>query len=215
MGGTPRPAQGLSSRAVGGNIRFRFAQVSDRVAAESWPAETGRRSDVTPDEARGRLVAELAGSGAFDDGWREAFERVPRHLFIPDTVWRLNGSGRRLVPLCHRVDPGRWLALAYADAPLDTQVDDGHPGAGGGVEVTSSASRPSAVAGMLGALALGPGMRVLEIGTGTGWKAALLANRVGAGNVVTIEVDPDVADWFSNRFVAMCRVSATDSEAGR
>lgn len=117
---------------------------------------------MTPDEARARLVAALAGSGALDEGWRVAFERVPRHLFIPDMVWRLNGSGRRLVALHRGQDPGRWLELAYSDAPVDTQVDDGYPDADGGVEVTSSTSRPSMVARMLGALAPEPGMRVVE-----------------------------------------------------
>jgi SAM-dependent methyltransferase len=35
---------------------------------------------------------------------------------------------------------------------------------------------------------------VLEVGTGTGWNAALLAYRVGPENVVTVEVDPQVAE---------------------
>jgi protein-L-isoaspartate O-methyltransferase len=52
---------------------------------------------------------------------------------------------------------------------------------------------PAVVAQMLAALQVGPGMRVLEIGTGTGYNAALLAHRLGAGNVVSVEVDPAVA----------------------
>jgi protein-L-isoaspartate O-methyltransferase len=47
---------------------------------------------------------------------------------------------------------------------------------------------------MLDELRPDPGQRVLEIGTGTGWHAALLAHLVGAENVTSIEVDPCVAD---------------------
>ncbi|MFI0355294.1 methyltransferase domain-containing protein [Actinomadura sp. 9N407] len=77
-----------------------------------------------------------------------------------------------------------------------TQVDDGNPAGPGllGEEISSSASRPDVVALMLAALETEPGMSVLEIGTGTGWNAALLAERVGAANVTTVEVDPQVAD---------------------
>jgi protein-L-isoaspartate O-methyltransferase len=47
---------------------------------------------------------------------------------------------------------------------------------------------------MLDALDARPGQSVLEIGTGTGWNAALLSRRVGErGRVVTIEVDPRLA----------------------
>lgn len=58
---------------------------------------------------------------------------------------------------------------------------------------TSSASSPIMVALMLAALDARPGHRVLEVGTGTGYNAALLAHRLGAGHVTSIEVDPEVA----------------------
>ncbi|MBA2323034.1 MAG: methyltransferase domain-containing protein [Pseudonocardiales bacterium] len=48
--------------------------------------------------------------------------------------------------------------------------------------------------GMLDALDAQPGERVLEIGTGIGWNAALLASVVGAENVVTVEIDQRLAE---------------------
>ncbi|MGH3900291.1 MAG: methyltransferase domain-containing protein [Pseudonocardiaceae bacterium] len=59
---------------------------------------------------------------------------------------------------------------------------------------TSSASKPDLVLSMLGALDLHDGHTVLEIGTGTGYNAALLAARLGASNVTTVEIDPALAD---------------------
>jgi protein-L-isoaspartate(D-aspartate) O-methyltransferase len=124
---------------------------------------------------------------------------VPRHEFIPELVWchdRDVDADCDLVPLRRCDDPQRWLERAYANAPVNTQVDDGDPigEAGCGFEVTSSASMPAVVAQMLAALDAEPGMRVLEIGTGTGYNAALLAHRLGAEHIVSVEVDPAVAE---------------------
>ncbi|CCH30687.1 hypothetical protein BN6_33890 [Saccharothrix espanaensis DSM 44229] len=47
---------------------------------------------------------------------------------------------------------------------------------------------------MLDALDVEPGQRVLEIGTGTGYNAALLASRLGDEQVVTVELDAELAD---------------------
>ncbi len=146
---------------------------------------------------RHRMVAALAERGELDQRWRAALIEVPRHVFLPEVVWRQDRDAEGdcdLVPLRRVDDPGVWLELAYANAPVTTQVDDGVPAGGGcGFEVSSSVSMPAVVAQMLGALDAEPGMRVLEIGTGTGYNAALLAHRLGAEQVVSVEVDPAVA----------------------
>ena len=92
------------------------------------------------------MVAGLVATGALDETWRAAFEQVPRHLFIPEVLWLLDRqAGGRLRPFCREDDQTRWLELAYRDAPVDTQVDDGRPAPEGGWEVTSSASQPTVI----------------------------------------------------------------------
>ncbi|WP_316528461.1 methyltransferase domain-containing protein [Kitasatospora brasiliensis] len=143
---------------------------------------------MSPDEQRAALVAALAETGALNADWAPSFTAVPRHAFLPDTFWADESGGDTE---CSRSsEPERWMGLAYCDVPIVTQWDDG----GGGPRIfpTSSASMPTLVAEMLSDLDARPGQRVLEIGTGTGYNAALLAHRLGNDMVSTIEVDPQV-----------------------
>ncbi|WP_229686733.1 methyltransferase domain-containing protein [Longimycelium tulufanense] len=128
--------------------------------------------------------------------WNELSAAVPRAQFIPDVIWVSDGEGG-FVALSRHDDLAGWQAAVQANRFVVTQVDDGHtPPGGKGQTPTSSCSMPSVVAAMLAALGPQPGHRVLEIGTGTGWNAALLARLVGdRGHVVTVEVDPDIAEY--------------------
>ncbi|HEY3477432.1 MAG TPA: methyltransferase domain-containing protein [Streptomyces sp.] len=134
----------------------------------------------------------VAGGGLADPAWRAAFTEVPRHLFVPAS----GGSSRS-----RRAGPGsgsgspddpdprrrlRWLAGAYADQPIATHVVGG--------ELVSSSSQPSLMALMCEALEVTDGMRVLEVGAGTGYNAALLAHRLGPGAVTTIDLDEEITD---------------------
>ena len=139
------------------------------------------------------LVDDLITEEVLPQQWRAAFLAVPREVFIPDVIWRQVGDW--LVPLRRADDPEEWLRRAYGSGYVVTQVDDGTPVGceGRGWVPTSSASRPDIVALMLAAGRVEPGMRVLEIGTGTGYSAALLAHQLGPENVTTIEIDPELA----------------------
>jgi len=113
------------------------------------------------------LVDSLKKRGdLLDERMEEAFLIVPRHLFLPG------------VP----------VEQAYADeaVPIKRTMD--------GV-VVSSSSQPSMMALMLQQLKLRSGDNVLEIGTGSGYNAAIMQQLVGSGGkVTTVELDRDLAN---------------------
>lgn len=112
-----------------------------------------------------------------------------RSPFLPDVVWLDHET-----PVDRRTDPKAWQEAADADSAVVTQWDDGTTEQAEFWLPTCSASVPTLVKRMLDACDVREGHRVLEIGTGTGFTAALLKDRVGAsGTVVSIEVDPVLA----------------------
>jgi protein-L-isoaspartate O-methyltransferase len=114
--------------------------------------------------------------------------------FIPDVIWIRREDGW-MVPLNRADDPETWLKLVNSGDSIVTQADDGkdeHDGKG--IFPTSSSSAPSVMNRMLDLLDVKGGMDVLEIGAGTGYNAALLAERTAPGHVTTVEVDPAIAE---------------------
>lgn len=116
------------------------------------------------------LVEELELRGAIrSKPVRAAFLSVPRELFVPEAA----------------AEAG--LEAVYRDEAIPTKF------AASGAPISSS-SQPAIMAEMLERLALEPGMRVLEIGAGTGYNAALLSQLVGkAGRVETVDIDAETA----------------------
>jgi protein-L-isoaspartate(D-aspartate) O-methyltransferase len=57
-------------------------------------------------------------------------------------------------------------------------------------------SQPRTVRNMLRLLEVEPGQQVLDVGSGSGWTTALLAQLVGpTGSVLGVELEPDLAAW--------------------
>ncbi|MEU6197359.1 methyltransferase domain-containing protein [Streptomyces sp. NPDC047061] len=140
--------------------------------------------------ARAALVREIDAEGvwAAEPVWREAFAEVPRHLFVPYYyVAGAHGYERRWGESPDPAARERWVRGAYEDVPLATRLRDG--------ELLSSSSQPSLMARMLVALGVADGDRVLEIGAGTGYNAALLAHRLGDDDLVTtVDVEPEISE---------------------
>ena len=114
---------------------------------------------------RERLAAQVVEASRIgSERVAAALHAVPRHLFLPD-----------LPP-----------EEAYRDAAIVTKRDaDGHP--------ISSSSQPAIMAIMLDQLSLAPGQRVLEIGAGTGYNAALISHIVGEeGQVTSVDIDSEL-----------------------
>lgn len=141
-------------------------------------SESKANLDRQATEARDRMVGELVAIGNISDpGWEAAFRAVPRHLFVP-RFYRSDANGSSVVGSDAGVE---WLASVYSDIHLVTKDD-----------VRSSSTAPSLMASMLQALDLTGDERVLEVGTGTGYNAALLSERLGADQVVSVDIDPDL-----------------------
>lgn len=169
--------------------------------------EGDHRVDPRAARRRARLARTLESAGVLPDpAWRDAFADVPRHVFL-DRFFRACSDGQWLA--VERGDPD-WLDQVYSDRVLVTQLD-GDPtrwkvaresGPVFGVP-TSSSSQPAIMAVMLGVLDVAPGHRVLEIGTGTGYNAALLCHRLGDANITSVDIDTGLVDAARGR-LALC-----------
>jgi Protein-L-isoaspartate carboxylmethyltransferase len=146
------------------------------------------------DALRAAYVEQLRRQGIIDVDWLRAFHTVPREVFVP-RFFRQAPDGR-----WQGVDascPHYWTHI-YSDRSLVTQLDkmrdpDPHAEPVAGIP-SSSSSQPSLMAYMLDALSVTGRERVLEIGTGTGYNAALMAHRLGEDAVTTVEIDPTITE---------------------
>jgi len=106
------------------------------------------------------------GKDALDPLLRDALLRVPRHLFVPQSL----------------------AAAAYQDTPLPIGFD-------------KTISQPFIGALMLDLLDVMPGERILEVGTGFGYQAAVLSE-MGA-EVFSVEVVEEFAEAAEQLLVAL------------
>lgn len=154
-------------------------------------------------EAAG-LAGRLGEAGDLTDAaWAAAVAGTPRHVLVPRAYRQREDGGWEEVDT---VESG----LAYSTTTLVTELDgDGRP--------VSSSTKPDLMVRMLEELDVRDGHRVLEIGTGTGYNAALLAHRLGDERVYSVDVDPRLVATAGKRlaeFGCRPRLAAKDGIGG-
>lgn len=146
-------------------------------------------SEQKAEMLRRQLVDKLVAEGALTSAeWRAAFADVARHVFVP-VFYRQTPSNQSAVDAD---TPDEWLEGVYSDQLLVVSPD-----------VKSSSTVPSLMAAMLEALDPADGQRTLEIGTGTGYNAALLCHRLGDGNVVSVDIAGDLVKAAGERLAGL------------
>ena len=113
---------------------------------------------------------------------KDAFRAVPRHLFLDRYRTRAEGEW-------HHVTPD-----SLPDQLPAIYRNDGLGIDGDGYEDGVTISQPAMVLQMLTLLDLAPGHRIFEVGAGSGWNAALMAELIRPGGIVeTVEIRESLA----------------------
>lgn len=142
-------------------------------------------STTTPipvDDSRARALAVRLADELFELGairsleWQCVFARGPRHVFVP-RFYQRSPEGWQMVDGTDVEKRSDWLDQVYSNKVLVTALDGDLSG-----QPISSSTEPGLMASMLELLDVQDHHRVLEIGTGTGYNAALLCERLGAQN---------------------------------
>ncbi|MGH4021163.1 MAG: methyltransferase domain-containing protein [Pseudonocardiaceae bacterium] len=147
------------------------------------------------------LADELVGAGKLrSPEWIAAVRAIPRHALVPIFYEQDSGTGDWRAR--DATDP-QWHERVYSNRGLFTKIGQGSGSWGTAVVGLSSTSTPGLMTRMLEALDICDGHDVLEIGTGTGYNAALLSHRLGEQHVFSVDIDHDLIDLARGRLAAL------------
>uniref|UniRef100_UPI0012FEBC5A methyltransferase domain-containing protein n=1 Tax=Streptomyces megasporus TaxID=44060 RepID=UPI0012FEBC5A len=164
--------------------------------------------------ARLAMVARLEASGELrDPAVRAALSAVRREVLLPRAYVRRNEPGARpgvwqLLDGAHPEDRAEWSEVVHGGGSVLVQHDGERVtaqrrGMVAGGRITGLSSVVSMTVHTLQRLRLRPGLRLLELGTGTGVTAALAAHILGPGAVTSVESDRHLADAARARLDAL------------
>ncbi|MDG4831563.1 methyltransferase, FxLD system [Solwaraspora sp. WMMD1047] len=145
-------------------LRSRWARHGPGRSGRKETAMSTNTTGTAPEVLRAQMVERILAGQRLTPAVEAALRQVERHRYVPAAP----------------------ITDAYNEQAVITHTfpDGAH---------LSCASGPTIVAGMLDALDVRPGHKIMEIGAGTGYNAALLATLASAtGEVTTIDINSDV-----------------------
>ncbi|HEY2766197.1 MAG TPA: methyltransferase domain-containing protein [Pseudonocardiaceae bacterium] len=149
--------------------------------------------------------------------WEEALLAIPRHKLVPK-FFQQGPQGWEMLSASSPNTRERWWRGVWANTSPVTRLGSvGRLGAQAAIGPESSSSAPSLMTRMLEALQIRDGQRVLEIGTGTGYNAALLCHRLGDRKVFSVDIDAELVEHARGRLAALGyhpTLAAVDGVAG-
>lgn len=157
-------------------------------------------------EAARKLAAQVTATAP---EWRESVGATPRHVLVPKW-WETIPETYPFAWGLRTPDATEPWAKTYADETLVTRVGASHadhaqPDDRPHGLPTSSSTLPGLIVRMLHLLDPEPGQSTLDVGTGSGYSAALLGHRLGDESVTSIDVDPYLVQVARERLASFRR----------
>lgn len=141
--------------------------------------------------------------------WYDSVSSTPRHQLVP-RWWEPIPDSYPFAWGLRTPQPDQPWAQVYGDETLVTRVGALHADRADLSDrptglPTSSSTVPGLIVRMLHLLDPDEQNRVLDVGTGSGYSAALLAHRLGDEQVTSIDVDPYLVDIARERLASFGR----------
>ncbi|MBN1147260.1 MAG: protein-L-isoaspartate(D-aspartate) O-methyltransferase [Anaerolineales bacterium] len=176
-------ALSFRSLALAAGLLFLLGCTTGQMGAPA-PAQTAAITAVESHEKTGVATEAPQGDPFYDARQKMVDVTIEaRGVEDPDILMAMRNTPR------HEFVLEKYLAQAYADHPLP-------------IGYGQTISQPYIVAWMTELLELQPGDRVLEIGTGSGYQAAVLAE-LGSVEVFSIEIVPELAAAAAERLARL------------